>query len=149
MTTLAAAPSRPHLLKILGASFGAATAIGATIGAGIMRSPSIIAGEVPGMALIVGLWVLGGLQALITSNIYMELGTAVPKTGGPYNFAHRALGDVAGLVVGWTNWASYLAAIAATSTSFAEFLPLLWPEAAAHKIAVAIAVQLVLYVTNA
>jgi APA family basic amino acid/polyamine antiporter len=140
---------RHHLLKILGASFGAATAIGATIGAGIMRSPSIIAGEVPVAGLIVGLWVLGGLQALISSNIYMELGTAIPKTGGPYNFAHRALGDVAGLLVGWTNWSSYLAAIAATSTSFAEFLPLLWPAAAAHKIAVAIAVQLALYATNA
>jgi APA family basic amino acid/polyamine antiporter len=149
MTDTALAPPRGQLLKILGASFGAATAIGATIGAGIMRSPSIIAGEVPGMALIVALWVLGGLQALITSNIYMELGTAIPKTGGPYNFAHRALGDVAGLVVGWTGWASYLAAIAATSTSFAEFLPILWPAAATHKIGVAIAVQLVLYITNA
>jgi APA family basic amino acid/polyamine antiporter len=141
-------PGRGQLLKILGASFGAATAIGATIGAGIMRSPNVIAGEISSAGLIVLLWVLGGIQAAITANIYAELGTAIPKTGGPYNFAHRALGDVAGLVVGWTGWLSFLAAIAATTTAFAEFLPLVWPAAAAHKIAVAIAVQLALYGTN-
>lgn len=149
MSTVAAAAPPNHLLKILGASFGAATAIGATIGAGIMRSPNIIADAVPSTALILGLWTLGAIQAALTANIMAELGTAIPKTGGPYNFAHRALGDVAGLVVGWTNWLSYLAAIAATSTSFAEFLPIVWPAAAAHKIAIAIIVQLVLYATNA
>ncbi|HEY1708936.1 MAG TPA: APC family permease [Rhizomicrobium sp.] len=149
MVSITAGQARPQLLRILGASFGAAAAIGATIGAGIMRSPSIIAGEVPGTALILGLWALGAVQALLAANMWAEMGTAIPKSGGAYNFAHRALGDVAGLVVGWTDWVSFLAAIAATSVSFGEFLPIVWPAAGAHKIGVAIAVQAVLYATNA
>ena len=60
----------------------------------------------------------------------------------------RAYGDVAGLVVGWSNWLAKLAGIAAASVSFAEFLPLVWPAAGQHKIAVATALQLALYGAN-
>ena len=140
--------SRQHLLKILGVSFGVAVAIGQTIGSGILRSPSIIAGEVPGMGLILGLWLLGAVQALSSANIVAELGTALPKSGGVYVYARRALGDVGGLVVGWTDWLSNIAGAAAASVSFGEFLPLLWPAAGAHKIAVALALQIALYATN-
>jgi amino acid transporter len=144
----ASAPPSPHLLKILGITFGVAVAVGNCIGAGILRSPAIIAGEVPGAALIIGLWVLGAVQAALGANIMAELATALPKSGGLYVYAQRALGDVCGLIVGWTIWAAKLAGIAATTVSFAEFLPLLWPAAAEHKIAVAVGVQAALYAAN-
>ena len=146
--TITEAQSRHHLLKILGVTFGIAVAVGNTIGSGILRSPSIIAGEVPGVALILGLWVVGGLQALLGANAYAELATALPKTGGFYVYAQRGLGDVAGLIVGWTTWLSKLAGIASTSISFAEFLPILLPAAGDHKIAVALALQIALYAAN-
>lgn len=148
MSSASVAPPRHHLLKILGVTFGVAVAIGQTIGSGILRSPSIIAGEVPGIALIIGLWVLGAVQVSLAANLIAELGTALPKSGGGYNYAHRALGDVGGLVVGWTDWLSNLAGAAAASVSFAEFLPLLVPAAGAHKIGVALALQLALYAAN-
>ena len=148
MSSISPAQPRHHLLKILGLSFGIAVAVGNVIGSGILRSPSIIAGEVPGVALIMGLWVLGGVQAALGANITAELATALPKSGGIYIYAQRALGDVGGLIVGWTVWASKLAGIAAASVSFAEFLPLIWSAAAAHKIAVALAVQVALYAAN-
>jgi amino acid transporter len=148
MQTESMAQPRHHLLKILGLSFGIAVAIGNIIGSGILRSPAIIAGEVPGIALILGLWVLGGVQAALGANIIAELGAALPKSGGLYIYAQRALGDIGGLIVGWTIWASKLAGIAAAAVSFAEFLPLIWPGAGAHKIAVALALQVALYAAN-
>jgi APA family basic amino acid/polyamine antiporter len=148
MSSVAPAQPRHHLLKILGVTFGVAVAVGNVIGSGILRSPSIIAGEVPGVALIIGLWVIGGVQAGLGANVIAELGAALPKSGGIYIYAQRALGDIGGLIVGWTVWASKLAGIAAASVSFAEFLPLIWSGAAAHKIAVAIAMQLALYAAN-
>src|SRR5690242_11048492 len=69
IATVAAAPSRGHLLKILGVTFGVAVAIGQIIGSGILRSPSIIASEVPGIALILGLWVLGAIQISLAANL--------------------------------------------------------------------------------
>lgn len=139
---------RSHLLRILGATFGVAVAVGNMIGAGILRAPAIIAGHIPDTTLIVGLWALGGLHAVLTINIIAELGTAVPQSGGPYLYAHRAFGDVVGLVVGWSAWLVKLAGIAATSIAFGEFLALIWPAAAAYKVPAAMGIQLLLYATN-
>src|SRR3954468_13134164 len=119
----AVAQPRHHLLKILGVTFGVAVAIGQIIGSGILRSPSTIAGEVPGLALILGLWLLGAIQVSLAANLNAELGTALPKTGGGYNYVRRAMGDVFALVVGWTDWLANMAGAAAASVSFAEFLP--------------------------
>jgi APA family basic amino acid/polyamine antiporter len=137
-----------NLLKILGVTFGVAVTIGQTIGSGILRSPSIVASEVPGVAVIMGLWVLGALQVMNGANIVAELGTMLPKSGGVYVFARRAWGDVGGLIVGWSDWLANLAGAAAASVSFAEFLPALWPQAGTHKIAVALALQIALYAAN-
>ncbi len=142
------APPRNDLLKILGVPFGVAVAVGQIIGSGILRAPSAIAEEVPGIALIVGLWVLGAVQVSLAANLVAEMGTAIPKSGGGYNYARRALGDIGGLVVGWTDWLSNLAGAAAASVSFAEFLPLVVPSAAQHKIAVALALQVAIYAAN-
>jgi len=143
---------RGHLLKILGVTFGVAVSLGEAIGSGILRSPSIIAAAVPGIALILGLWVLGTVQAMLQANVIAEFATGLPKSGGNYVYARRAYGnvygDVAGLVVGWSIWLAKNAGTASASVSFAEFLPLLWPAAGEHKIAVALALQVALYGAN-
>jgi APA family basic amino acid/polyamine antiporter len=136
-------------LRLLGATFGVAVGVGEMIGSGILRSPSAIAASLHESGIIIALWSLGALHALLGANIFAELGTALPQAGGPYVYARRAFGDIAGLVVGWTNFASHLAGIAAASVVFADFLALLWPPAAAHTGLVAVALQLLLYVSNA
>src|SRR5215469_1235980 len=125
MTADVQAESKPQLLKILGVTFGVAVAVGEIIGSGILRSPQLIASTVPSVNLILGLWIICAVHSWLGANVLAELGTAMPRTGGPYVYARRALGDVAGLVVGWTNWLSKMAGAAAASVSFAEFLPIL------------------------
>jgi APA family basic amino acid/polyamine antiporter len=143
------APAKYHLHSILGVSFGIAVGIGAMVGSGIMRTPSLIAAAVPSAGFIVALWVVGGLHAALGVNLLAELATSVPKAGGPYVYARRAFGDAIGLLVGWSDWVAYTATIAAASVSFAEFLSLLWPAAGMHKAAIAVALQAVLYGANA
>ncbi|HEX3808107.1 MAG TPA: APC family permease [Rhizomicrobium sp.] len=144
------APRNPHgeLLRILGLSFGIAIALGGMIGAGILRTPSIIAGLVPNAWLILGLWSVAAIHALLEANIVAELCTAMPKSGGLYVYAQRAFGDVGGLIVGWTTWISRLASGAALSVAFADFLAILWPTAAHYTAAVAVGMQLVIYAFN-
>lgn len=92
------------LLRILGVPFGIAVIIGGTVGVGILRSPGAIAEQLHSLWLIILVWVLGGIYSLLGANYMAELATAVPRAGGPYVFAHRALGNYGGFVVGWGDW---------------------------------------------
>ncbi len=83
-----------------------AVAIGNAIAAGIVRTPGEIARILPNAWLFIGVWIAGGLYALFGASSMAELGAAIPRSGGQYNFSRRALGDYAGFIVGWSDWLS-------------------------------------------
>ncbi|HEY1614199.1 MAG TPA: APC family permease [Rhizomicrobium sp.] len=137
-----------ELLRILGVFFGIAVAVGAMIGAGILRTPSLIAHSIPDARLILALWALAAVHALLEANVVSELATAMPKAGGFYVYVHRAFGDVGGLIVGWTAWVQRLASTAALSVAFADFLALLWPAVSHFTAAAAVAMQVAMFGMN-
>ena len=96
--------------------FGMAAAIGNAIAAGIVRTPGDIAKNLPNPWLFLAVWVVGGLYALFGASSIAELGAAIPRSGGQYNFSRRALGDYAGFVVGWSDWLSTCGTAAAVAT---------------------------------
>jgi APA family basic amino acid/polyamine antiporter len=71
-----------------------------------------------------------------------ELGAMIPRSGGFYVFAHRALGNYAGFIVGWSDWMSTCATIALISMVVAEYTGVLFPNLATHQKAVALVVTL-------
>ncbi|MGD0191313.1 MAG: APC family permease [Rhizomicrobium sp.] len=146
--SIAAAPPQNHLLRILGVAFGIAIALGSIIGSGILRSPAAIAIGVGSTGVILLLWVIGAIRTALLANVVVELGTALPLDGGAYVFTHRALGDVAGLIVGWSSWGATIAAVAAASVSYANFLAIIVPSLAQRQAGIAVALQIVLYGIN-
>ena len=105
---------------MLGLAFGLAVTIGNTIGAGILRTPGEIAGLLPNALGFIGIWVIGGLYALLGANALAELGTMMPRSGAQYVFAHDIFGDYIGFVVGWMDWISTCASIAGISIVIGE-----------------------------
>src|ERR1700709_2232810 len=91
-------PRSGHLLRVLGAGFGVAVGVGATIGSGILRTPGEIARELHSVPLIVAVWALGGVYALLCCTSVTELGTMLPNAGGFYAYARRAFGIRIGFV---------------------------------------------------
>jgi APA family basic amino acid/polyamine antiporter len=134
---------RGHLLRVLGVGFGLAVIIGNTIGAGILRTPGEVAAQLPNAWLFLGVWVAGGLYALLGAFSLAELGTSIPRSGGQYVFARRALGDYAGFVVGWSDWLSTCGTTAAVSIVIGEYLGVLFPALAGQTVAIAAAVALI------
>ena len=132
------APQR-GLLRVLGMAFALAVGVGATIGGGILRTPGEIAALLPSAALIMAVWLFGGINALLGATVYSELGAMIPRSGGMYVFAQRALGDYAGFFVGYTNWLADCAGVAALSLIVGEYSGVLVPALAGHSIAVAVA----------
>jgi len=116
-----------RLLKVLGMWFGMAAAIGNAIAAGIVRTPGDIAKNLPNPWLFLAVWVVGGLYALFGASSIAELGAAIPRSGGQYNFSRRALGDYAGFVVGWSDWLSTCGTAAAVAIVISEYSGHLFP----------------------
>ena len=95
--------------------FGMAAAIGNTIAAGIVYTPGQVAAQLPKAWLFLGIWILGGLYAVVGASSMAELGAAIPRSGGQYNFSRRALGEYAGFIVGWSDWLSTCGTAAAVA----------------------------------
>src|SRR5205809_3061261 len=101
--------------------FGMAAAIGNTIAAGIVYTPGNVAQQLPNAWLFLGIWILGGLYALCGAPSMAELGAAIPRSGGQYNFSRRALGDYAGFIVGWSDWLSTCGTAAAVAIVISDY----------------------------
>lgn len=135
-----------HLLRVLGMAFGLAIGIGTTIGGGILRTPGDIAALLPSPLLFMAVWVFGAINALLGATVFSELGAMMPRAGGPYVFARRALGDYAGFFVGYTYWIQVCAVQAALSLLIGEYMLVLIPALSGHALAVAFVVLLGLVV---
>jgi len=126
------------LIRILGVGFGLAVIVGSTLGIGILRTPGLVAGQLPNRAAILAVWSVGGLYTLVGAACLAELGTMLPEAGGYYVYARRAFGDAVGFAVGWTDWITYGAVLGYVSIAIGEFSALLLPSLAGHDKAVAI-----------
>lgn len=101
--------------------FGIAAAVGNAISAGIVRTPGDIASGLPNAWLFLGVWIVGGLYAFFSAPSMAELGAAIPRSGGQYNFSRRAMGEYAGFVVGWSDWLSTCGTAAAVAIVISEY----------------------------
>src|SRR5438093_1543176 len=135
--TATPSPSR-GLIRILGVGFGLAVIVGSTLGIGILRTPGLVAGQLPNRTAILAVWIAGGLYTLIGAACLAELGTMLPEAGGYYVYARRAFGDGVGFAVGWTDWITYCAVLGYVSIAIGEFAALLLPVPAGYEKAIAI-----------
>ena len=120
--------------------FGIAAAVGNTIAAGIVRTPGDIAQILPNPWFFLGVWVVGGLYALFGASSMAELGAAIPRSGGQYNFSRRAIGDYAGFIVGWSDWLSSCGTLAAVAIVIGEYSGKLFGALAGSEKTIAVAV---------
>ncbi|HEX2278309.1 MAG TPA: amino acid permease, partial [Candidatus Tectomicrobia bacterium] len=75
--------------------------VGIVIGAGIFRTPSLVAANTASTRMVVLAWVLGGVVSLIGALCYAELATAYPHTGGDYHYLRRAFGARLSFLFAW------------------------------------------------
>jgi basic amino acid/polyamine antiporter, APA family len=85
---------------------------------------------------------VGGLYALCGASSLAELGAAIPRSGGQYNFSRRAIGEYAGFIVGWSDWLSTCGTAAAVGIVIAEYSGDLFPVFGGHVKTIAVAIIL-------
>ncbi|GGG97995.1 amino acid transporter [Parapedobacter pyrenivorans] len=75
--------------------------VGIVVGAGIFRTPSLVAANTGTWELFLSVWLLGGLVSLIGALCYAELTTTFPNTGGDYHFLMQAFGKRFAFLFAW------------------------------------------------
>jgi len=133
---------RGQLLQLFGVAFGVAVLIGNTIAVGILRTPGEVAARLPSTALFLGVWVVGGVYALLGAMSLAEPGAMIARSGGQYGIVHRALGPYPGFVVGWSDWLSSAASIALSAMVFGEYAEPLALDFPGGRVTIACAVLL-------
>lgn len=87
-----------RLLDPLGA---VALILGVVIGAGIFKTPALVASLSGDVGWTLGVWLLGALISVMGALCYAELCSAYPHAGGDYHFLHRAFGRNVSFLYAW------------------------------------------------
>jgi amino acid transporter len=95
-----AAPA--NMLRVLQPFSAVALIVGIVIGAGIFKTPSLVAGISGDAGWALVLWMAGALISIAGALCYAELCTAYPNAGGDYHFLHRAFGRNISFIYGWS-----------------------------------------------
>jgi amino acid transporter len=75
--------------------------VGTVIGAGIFRTPSLVAANAGTEQVALLAWLAGGAVSLVGALCYAELATAYPHTGGDYHYIRRAFGRRLAFLFAW------------------------------------------------
>lgn len=106
--------------------FGPATAafvvVSSMVGTGVLTTSGYAVLGVKSNALVLVLWVVGGLIALAGALTLAELSAMLPKSGGEYVILHEAYGPSAAFLAGWVSLLlGFGAPIAATASAAAAY----------------------------
>lgn len=96
---------------------------GTILGSAIFVAAAFIPRAVPHPALVLLIWVVGGLIAVAGTLTYAELGAMFPASGGQYVYIKHAFGPLWGFLFGWTSlFAIQSGANAYLGVAFGEYL---------------------------
>jgi APA family basic amino acid/polyamine antiporter len=121
--TSTGAETRPRLAREMGLLGLTATGVCSMVGAGINVIPFMIQRNVPGIADdVLSAYAFAAVPAVLAGLAYAILASAMPRAGGSYVYASRALDPYLGFVASFSQWFSLCVAIGVVSYVLVPFL---------------------------
>ena len=109
-------------MKTFSPNTAIAVIIANMVGTGVFTALGFQLLDLPSVFPILLLWFLGGIAALCGALCYAELGAALPRSGGEYNFLARTIHPAAGFVSGWVSATiGFAAPVAAAAITFGKY----------------------------
>jgi basic amino acid/polyamine antiporter, APA family len=138
------------LFREIGFASSTFLVVGNIIGVGIFTTSGLIAEQIGPSIWVLGVWVLGGVLALLGATCYALLGLRIPKAGGEYAFLYPFYGPLPAFLSGWTSLLiGFSAPIAASSLGLAHYLrPLLSLEGEETQLSLKVMATVVLLGTS-
>ncbi len=119
-------------------SLGSSTliVIGNIIGVGIFTTSGLVAGELGESRWLIGVWLVGGVLALMGALCYSTLARETPRAGGEYAFLYPAFGPLIAFYAGWASLLiGFSAPIAAGSIGLVAYAGPLLPFSTSGELA--------------
>jgi amino acid transporter len=102
--------------------------VGTVVGAGIYKTPALVAGMVPSDAGLLAFWLLGGMASVLGALCYAELATTFPDAGGEYHFLRLAWGPRLAFLYAWSRATVIVTgSIAMLAIAFGDYISPLLP----------------------
>jgi basic amino acid/polyamine antiporter, APA family len=117
---------------------------GNMIGSGVFILPADLA-RIGSISLLS--WLFTAAGAFLLALTFSKLSSLMPKTGGPYVFAHAAFGDFIGFQTAYVYWISIWAGNAAVAVALMGYLKVFFPFLANPVLETALAIGFVWVVT--
>ncbi len=96
--------------------------MGGIVGSGIFINPYVVGLRVHTPFLIMGVWVLGGVLAMLGAFIWAELATRLPEAGGQYLYLREAYHPSVAFIYGWVLLlVTQTGGMAAVAVTFARY----------------------------
>jgi APA family basic amino acid/polyamine antiporter len=103
---------------------GLALVVANMIGTGVFTSLGFQLKDLNDPAIILVLWVLGGVIALSGAFSYAEIGTHIQRSGGEYAFLSKLFHPLIGYISGWISiTVGFAAPIALSAMAFVAYFP--------------------------
>lgn len=120
------------------------------IGTGVFTSLGFQLLDISSGFPLIMLWVVGGITALSGALSYAELGAAMPRSGGEYNFLGKIYHPMAGFISGWVSATiGFAAPTALAALTFGTYLSSVYPTLSPLWLATGILITLtVVHATN-
>lgn len=115
----------------LGLWMSTALVSGNMVGSGIFLVPAALA--LYGGISILG-WLFSTAGAILLAIVFARLSRLVKGIGGPYIYARKSFGDLAGFMVAWGYWISIWSGNAAISVAAIGYLNNFWPGLAKNHL---------------
>lgn len=125
-----------------------AVVIANMVGTGVFTSLGFQLLDIRSGFVLLMLWVVGGLAALCGAMTYAELGAALPRSGGEYNFLSRIYHPAAGFVSGWVSATiGFAGPTALAAMTFAAYATSIFPAGTGQWLEKSLAASLVIILT--
>ncbi|MDR1370488.1 MAG: amino acid permease [Dysgonamonadaceae bacterium] len=112
----------------IGVFTGISIVVANMIGTGVFTTLGFQLEKLSNTAVVLTLWVFGGLLALSGAFSYAEIGTFIRKSGGEYTFLSHCYHPLMGYLSGWISLTvGFAAPIALAAIAFTEYFPLQTP----------------------
>jgi len=102
--------------------------VGTVVGAGLFKTPALVAQSLGSVTAVLLAWAFGGLASIVGALCYAELATAYPHVGGEYHFIKEAFGRSIAFLYAWARATVIVTgSIAGLAIAMGDYLAPLFP----------------------